>query len=279
MGETVEEGTHVSTSNYPPGGTWEIDNGWDVVTSDGEKIGDVDEVHPHYLVVSKGWLFPTERYVPVSTITNVEDNTVHLSVSKSEVDNQGWDTIPDIADMTSTTNSSTMDTTDTSRMTDTSQMTDTTDTSRRDTTRNTDTTRTDDLKVPVMEEELDVRKRQVERGSVRGYKDVVEETEQVSVPVREETIRVERHATTDQDATDIGEHAFQQEDIEIPLRGEEVEVDTHAVVREHVHISKDVREHDEQVSGTVRREDVVVEGEDTQDVVEGKDPIDRTNRP
>jgi len=78
--------------------------------------------------------------------------------------------------------------------------------------------------------------------------------------VREETIRVERHAATDQDTTDIGEHAFQEEDIEIPLRGEEVEVDTHAVVREH----------DEQVTGTVRREDVVVEGEDT---------IDRANRP
>ena len=256
------EGTRVSTGNYPPGGTWEIDNGWDVVTSDGDKLGDVEEVHPHYLVVGKGLIFHSERYVPVSTITSVEDNKVYLSVSKSEVDSQGWDTIPDIADTTST--SDTMDMTDTRRMTDTVDMT------RRDTTRDMDTTGTDDIKVPVMEEELDVRKRQVDRGSVRVHKDVTEHEERITVPVREETVRVERHAATDQDATDIGDHAFQEEDIEIPLRGEEVEVDKHAVVREHVHINKDVRERDEQVSDSVRREEVVVEGEDT---------IDRTNRP
>ncbi len=258
----------MSTGNYPPGGTWEIDNGWDVVTSDGEKLGDVEEVHPHYLVVGKGLIFHSEKYVPVSTITNVEDNKVYINVSKNEVDSLGWDSIPDIADTTSTTGNS-----DTMEMTDTSRMTDTTDTTRRDTTRRTDTTRTDDLKVPVMEEELDVRKRQVDRGSVNVHKTVTEHEERIDVPVREESIRVERHAATDQNAADIGDHAFQEEDIEIPLRGEEVEVDKHAVVREHVHINKDVREHDEQVSGTVRREEVVVEGEDT------IDRANRTNRP
>ena len=75
----------VTTGNYPPGGTWEIDNGWDVITSDGEKLGDVEEVHPHYLVVGKGFIFHSERYVPVSTITSVVDEKVHISVSKDEV--------------------------------------------------------------------------------------------------------------------------------------------------------------------------------------------------
>ena len=77
MDDRSKERYRHGNGNYPSGGTWEIDTGWDVVTADGEKLGDVDEVHPHYLVVSKGWLFPTERYVPVSTITDVSDHGLH----------------------------------------------------------------------------------------------------------------------------------------------------------------------------------------------------------
>lgn len=235
----------MTTGNYPPGGTWEIDNGWDVITSDGDKIGDVEEVHPHYLVVGKGLIFHSERYVPVSTITSVENNKVYLGVSKAEVERQGWDTIPDVADTTSTTG-----------------MTDTTTTRGTDTA-DYDTRDTDNVRVPVREEQLNVDKRQVERGGVHVHKDVVEEERQVNVPVREETVRVERHAATGQRAGDIGDHAFQEEDIEIPLRGEEVEVNKQAVVTEEVEISKDVRERNKQVGGTVRREEVHVEGDDT----------------
>lgn len=244
----------MTTGNYPPGGTWEIDNGWDVVTSDGEKLGDVEEVHPHYLVVGKGLIFHSERYVPVSTITDVSKNKVHINVTKAEVDNQGWDTIPDMADTTSTTGY-----TDRTDLTDTTNMTDRTDSNRRS------TRGTDDIQVPVVEEELDVRKRQVDEGSVRVHKEVVETEKQVTVPVREERIRVERHAVDEQVPGDMDSHTFQEEDIEIPLRGEEIEVTKRPVVREHVHVSKDVTERNETASGTVRREEVVVEGEDTMD--------------
>ena len=243
----------MTSGNYPPGGTWEIDNGWDVITSDGDKLGDVEEVHPHYLVVGKGLIFHSERYVPVSTITSVENNKVHLGVSKAEVERLGWDTIPDMADTTSTTGMT--DTTDTTRRTDMTERT------RRD---------TDEMDVPVYEEQLNVDKRQVERGAVHVHKDVVEEERQVNVPVREEHVHVERRAVTDQRAGDLGDHTFQEEDIEIPLRGEEVEVSKRPVVTEQVRISKDVEERDERVSGRVRREEVIVEGEDT---------IERDDRP
>jgi uncharacterized protein (TIGR02271 family) len=243
------ENALMTTGNYPPGGTWEIDNGWDVFTSDGDKIGDVEEVHPHYLVVGKGLIFHSERYVPVSTIAAVDGNKVRLSVTKAEIERQGWDTIPDVADTTSLRD--TTSTTDTTLRTD---RTDRTGYDRRE---------TDDIEVPVVEEQLNVDKRQVERGDVHVRKDVVEEERQVNVPVREETVRVERHAASGQRAADLGDHTFQEEDIEIPLRGEEVEVSKRPVVTEHVHVKKDVRERDEQVSGRVRREDVIVDGEDT----------------
>jgi uncharacterized protein (TIGR02271 family) len=247
----------MTTGNYPSGGTWEIDTGWDVVTSDGEKLGDVDEVHPHYLVVSKGWLFPTERYVPVSTITDVTDNTVYINVSKAEVDAQGWDTIPDVAGTTDSTSYR-----DTEDMVDTTRFTGQTDMTRT-------TSGTDDISVPVVEEQLRVDTREVERGAVHVHKEVVETEQQVTVPVREERVRIERHPGAGSDVAAVSAHVFEEEDIEIPLRSEEVEVTKRPVVREHVHISKDVVEHEEQATGTVRREEVVVEGDDA---------IDRTSR-
>lgn len=124
-------------------------------------------------------------------------------------------------------------------------------------------TGSDDIKVPVVEEELEVRKRQVDEGAVRVRKEVVETEKQVSVPVREERIRVERHAANEQADGEIDGHTFQDEDIEIPLRSEEVEITKRPVVREHVHASKDVVEREQQASDTVRREEVIVDGEDT----------------
>jgi len=259
----------MTAGNYPPGGTWEIDNGWDVITSDGEKLGDVEEVHPHYLVVGKGLIFHSERYVPVSTITAVDDTKVHISVTKDEVDRLGWETIPEATDTTTTydttTYDDTMDTTRTTGRTDEDRLL----TDRADRTESVRRDR-DEIDVPVVEEQLSVDKHEVDRGTVRVHKDVVEEERTVNVPVREEHIRVERHAASGDRAADLGDHAFQEEDIEIPLRGEEVDVNKRAVVTEHVRISKDVEEHDERVTGRVRREDVIVEGEDT---------IERGDRP
>src|SRR5690349_1450289 len=81
-------------ATYAPGDAWEIDHGYDVFAADGEKVGDVQEVHPHYMVVSKGFFFPTERYVPVSAITDVRDERVSLNITKDQIDNESWETVP-----------------------------------------------------------------------------------------------------------------------------------------------------------------------------------------
>jgi uncharacterized protein (TIGR02271 family) len=237
----------MTMGNADQGRVWEIDTGWDVYAADGDKIGSVEEVHTHYIVVGKGLIFRSERYVPVSAITSVDGDGVYVGVNKNAIDSQGWDTVPDLTDY---------DTTDTRG---------TGLTGATDVTKRRDTTGRETIDVPVVEEELDVTKREVERGSVHVHKDVVEDTKRVDVPVREETVRVERHAGAGDDRDTLSDHTFEEEDIEIPLRGEEVEVSKRARVREHVHIDKDVREREEGVTGTVRREKVFVEGEETLD--------------
>lgn len=82
---------------------WEIDDGWDVISADGEKIGDVQDVQGHYIIASKGFFFPREKYVPVSAIQDVRDSKVYLSMTKSQLDGIDWDTEPDF-DTAMTTN-------------------------------------------------------------------------------------------------------------------------------------------------------------------------------
>lgn len=237
----------------PQGGVWEIDHGWDVFSSDGDKIGDVEEVHSHYLTVSKGFFFPSEKYVPVSSITSVDGERVYVSASKSEIDNLGWDTIPDDTTMytDTTTHRDTMDTTRGVETTGTTGFAD------------TDVSDRDELEVQLVEEELSVGTRAVERGRVIVRKGVRSEQQTVNVPIREEEVRVERRAVDGDYVTgEVPANAFQETEIEIPLRGEEVDVTKQARVREVVEIDKDVVEHTERVTDTVRREEVFIEGAD-----------------
>ena len=103
----------------------------------------------------------------------------------------------------------------------------------------------DTLDIPVFEEELTATTRQHEVGEVQISKDVVAEEQVLEVPVTEERVRVQRRAVDSGTAPDA--NAFQEGTFEVPVRGEEVEVAKEAVQRT------------EQVGGTVRREEVVVE--------------------
>jgi uncharacterized protein (TIGR02271 family) len=237
----------------PEGGYWEIDHGWDVFGADGEKVGDVADVQSNFITVSKGFIFKTDMYIPVSAISNVEHDRVYLNVTKDQVEAQGWDRMPE----TNETDwdrgvAGGMDTDTTTRTTDARRM------------RDTDRTLADRdrMTVPVVEEQLSVDKRETERGRVRVNKDVVEEERTVNVPLREEEVRVSRRPATGGTVGDVPEHAFEEQDIEIPIRGEEATVTKQPVVREEVDITKQTRERQQPVSGTVRREEVRVEGAD-----------------
>src|SRR5215211_8053053 len=73
---------------------WTITEGTDVVGSDGDKVGEVVAVQDTYVVVEKGFFFPTDYYVPTSAIANYDGEKAHLSVTKDEALHQGGDVIP-----------------------------------------------------------------------------------------------------------------------------------------------------------------------------------------
>jgi hypothetical protein len=71
--------------------------GDDVVGANGDKVGTVQSVGPNHLVVAKGFLFPTDYYIPFSAVDRYdsERGVVHLSIGRDEAMGSGWETPPD----------------------------------------------------------------------------------------------------------------------------------------------------------------------------------------
>lgn len=237
---------------------WVLANGLDVIGSDGEKLGEVQDALGEYFVAKKGFFFPTEYYIPSSAITDVDDRAVYLNVTKDEALNQGWDQVPvstayantaagvgvadaPVADQTY------VDTAATQQMDD-----------------------ADTIRVPLSEEELTASKRTVDRGAVRVEKDVVTEEQALDVPVTEERVHVTQRVV-DRDVAP-GETLFEEGTIEVPVRGEEVVTEKRARVTGEVEIAKEAVQHTERVSDTVRREEAHVV-DDTGVVVDDDRPL------
>src|ERR671939_508767 len=72
----------------------QVEHGWDVFDVNGDKVGDVHDVNRSYLTVSKGFLFPSERYIPVRDIQGIRHDRVYLGVSKNQLEQEGWDQVP-----------------------------------------------------------------------------------------------------------------------------------------------------------------------------------------
>ena len=112
--------------------------------------------------------------------------------------------------------------------------------------------------LPVVEEELQVGKKQVERGGVRVDTRVTEQPVKEEVRLREERARVERRPV-DRPATEADLAAFKEGTIEVRESVEEPVVAKRARVVEEVHVGKETTDRTETITDTVRRTDVEVD--------------------
>lgn len=93
--EQAEQALQSNTENRPAGRTWQVRLGAKVFGSDGAKIGTLEEVHPTYLTVAKGFLFQTARHIPNSAVEQADDDTVYLNLTGTQVADQAWEAVPD----------------------------------------------------------------------------------------------------------------------------------------------------------------------------------------
>lgn len=117
-----------------------------------------------------------------------------------------------------------------------------------------------EMRVPIVEERLNVAKQQTQLGEVGLNKRVVETQQNVPVDLMREDVYVEQHATAER-PLEPGEleRAFQEETIRVPVRGEQAVVNKEAVVTGEVAVKKQQHTEQQQVSGTVRRVEVTVD--------------------
>ena len=250
----------MSSSSYAS----QIRVGDEVYGSDGDKVGTVAEVQSDYIVVEKGFFFPTDYYIPTIAIASAGNGQVSLDVTKDAALHSGWDTVPDVVP-TGMTDSGTVFTDGAVSASDPAII----DGGVTDHVRSADrlaaTTQVaddDEIRIPVMEEELTATVRPTDAGAVRIEKRIVEEDRVLEVPVTDEQIRIERRIV-DRPVGDNETQAFEEIVIEVPLTREQVELQKQARVAEEIVVSKEAVQHTEQVRGTVRREEVYVDEDAT----------------
>jgi len=238
-----------------------------VTDTAGEKIGTLHAYDPQggYITVQKGFLFHKDLYIPVSAVQNTDaEGNVQLSLHKDDLADNRYDSPP--------TGGATSGMADDDSYAQTATVAETTTTTTRAQAQPAPapaprqaqaTTRADDtINVPVFEEELTVGKRQEQIGDVRLHKDVVTEQATASVNLRREEVTVERVPFTGQTSQADLQNAFQDQDIDMVVMGEEAVVGKTMHQTEEVRLHKDATQVQEQVTDTVRKEHVVVEGVD-----------------
>ena len=255
--------------------------GTDVVGADGHKLGEVVAVRRGYVVVQKGTFFPEDYYIPTGAIESYEDGRAVLTLDRDEALQQGWDQEPEggtyavdedfsavSEDAGAFSSAGATQTAVAGAGTGASAAMDV-DAAPFDHYQDSAQTHTNDadrIRVPVREEELWASTRPVELGEVRITKEVVTEEQVLEVPVIDERLRVQRRAV-DRDASNDPD-AFTEGTLEVTLMGETVDLATRVRVAEEIEIEKEAVERVEEVSGTVRREEVYVE-----DATAGAGPI------
>jgi uncharacterized protein (TIGR02271 family) len=214
----------------------QIETGTDVHGSDGEKIGSVAGVAANHFIIEKGFLFPTDIYVPMSAVESVTDDRVTLSMTKEQVENEDWSREPmdDGESYAGRAGYASGATTDT----------------------------TEDRDVLERREERLVVDKDVEKaGEVRVGKNVVEDRQSVDVPVTREEVDIKRRSV---DRPASGE-SLTDESIDVPVYEERVKTGKEARVVEELEVGKTATTDTERVEDTVRREEFEIEGDETPD--------------
>lgn len=202
--------------------------GANVYGADGEKVGTVSTWGSTFLVVAKGFFFPTDYYIPMSAVESSTNDEIYLNVTKEEALTQGWDIEPPTEGEYAGTHTG-------------------------------DYVDETNLRVPVHEEHLEATKRVADAREVTISKRVVTEQETIEVPVTEERVRVDWRTASGEASGD--EAVFEEGSIEVPVSREVVDVSKRTVRTGELEVTKEREQRTEQVTDSVRRE--VVDVDDT----------------
>ncbi|MDF3076676.1 MAG: hypothetical protein K0S09_565 [Sphingobacteriaceae bacterium] len=123
--------------------------------------------------------------------------------------------------------------------------------------------------IPVIEENMEVGKREVENGGVRVRSHIVEKPVEESVRLRSEHVNVERNPVN-REASSADFDAFEEGTIEMTEHKEVPVVNKQAWVKEEISLNKEVEEREETIHDTVRKTEVDIDNIDEHDDVSSR---------
>jgi hypothetical protein len=71
-----------------------IPEGTELRSADDEKLGKVISANRDFVVLEKGFVFPTDFYIPTSAVDRFDGETAYLGLTKDEVLHQDWNRRP-----------------------------------------------------------------------------------------------------------------------------------------------------------------------------------------
>ena len=192
----------------------EQDINWDDVIKkeargiNNEVLGEVQEVGDTYVLVQKGFINKEKFYVPQNEVESYDGNILRFKLSEEEIKSQySGDSPPSL-----TTN----------------------------TEKDHEEEESESTRVPLIEERLNISKRDVTYKEATLTKEPVTETKTVEVPLTHEELVVERRPASESttSASDLKPPVTSKEEIKIPLKKEEIEVIKQPYVKEEVVLKK-----------------------------------------
>jgi uncharacterized protein (TIGR02271 family) len=235
-----------------------VSEGMQVRSSDGEKLGKVVACQANGFVVEKGFLFPRDLMVPYDRISNISNGEILISLARADLGEPG-------AARAAAAASNVVEDVKGAGKSLKEAVTGAVSEARAALAGEAGTKSgalevfgtPGELCVDLVEEEIITTKHVEKVGEVHVRKEVITEERQVTVPVTREVIRVERVAVNH----DVrpGDKVFEKESYDIPVSEEHVDVQKRAVVREEIHVGKEIQRAEETASATVRRERAEVE--------------------
>ncbi|HXU63772.1 MAG TPA: YsnF/AvaK domain-containing protein [Polyangia bacterium] len=219
----------------------DVIQGMAVATLDGTKVGKVVRADEAGFIVEKGLLFRKDYLCRFEDVADVREGQVVLSrdlATLKESSRPFWEALPEAEASTARPAAPASPV--------------------RSAGAAPTGARADELRMPVVEEELVAQTSEREAGEVHVHKSVVTEVKQIEVPVTREEVHVERVAVDARPAAP-GEALFEETDETIPIHEEVIEVHKRPVVREEVRINKTAEQEMRAASAETRREEVRID--------------------
>jgi uncharacterized protein (TIGR02271 family) len=219
-----------------------------VTSTKGERLGNVIRTGSETFVVEKGVFFPKDYELRYDHITSLEGEQIGYSLS---------DTDSRFGSLAETVRAGTA--ASAAAAATAARSVPAAPPARATAPASIGTSRRDDVRIPLMEEEIGIEKVSRETGHVRIHKTVKTEEKHFSVPVTREDVVIERVSASEDDARFSPELEFAEQTLDIPLHEEDVQVTKRTRVREQIVVHPVVQALEKEASASLRHEEAEIE--------------------